>query len=182
MNIANKIEYVSTDDHRQVIPWIRIQDAKGNVTEYYDRNRPLTQSRLRPRSKRRMDCVDCHNRPAARLSAARYGPGPGVCRRQTRSFIAISQKTRPSSLEQSVCNGSMKRCKQSRQVSMSSTARTTASYTRKKVIDQRSDQRNATHLQDLFFPGDENKLGDSSEQHRPSLSRPVVFVVMTAST
>ena len=64
MNIANKIEYVSTDDHRQVIPWIRIQDAKGNVTEYYDRNRPMTEQQIAASSKRRMDCVDCHNRPA----------------------------------------------------------------------------------------------------------------------
>ena len=41
MNIANKIEYVSTDDQRQVIPWVRIQGQAGNVTEYYDRTRPL---------------------------------------------------------------------------------------------------------------------------------------------
>src|SRR4026207_2527740 len=64
MNIANKIEYVSNDDHRQVIPWIRIQDAKGNVTEYHDRRRPLTPEQIAAANKRRMDCVDCHNRPA----------------------------------------------------------------------------------------------------------------------
>ena len=64
MNIANKIEYVSIDDKRQVIPWIRIQDAKGNVTEYQDRRRPLTQEQIATANKRRMDCVDCHNRPA----------------------------------------------------------------------------------------------------------------------
>src|SRR5678815_4889 len=64
MNIANSLEYISTDDHRQVIPWIRIQDTKGKVTEYYDRNHPLTQQEIAAASKRRMDCVDCHNRPA----------------------------------------------------------------------------------------------------------------------
>src|SRR6266542_6861237 len=41
MNIANEITYVSTDDHRQVIPWVQIKDRQGNVTQYYDRTRPL---------------------------------------------------------------------------------------------------------------------------------------------
>ena len=64
MNIANTIEYVSTDSQRQVIPWVRIKDRQGNVVEYYDRTRRLTQQQLDSASKRRMDCVDCHNRPA----------------------------------------------------------------------------------------------------------------------
>jgi hypothetical protein len=64
MNIANKIDYISIDDHRQIIPWIRMQDRQGIVTEYYDRNRPLTGEQIATSNKRRMDCVDCHNRPA----------------------------------------------------------------------------------------------------------------------
>jgi branched-subunit amino acid transport protein len=64
MNIANKIEYISTDDHRQQIPWVRIQDKEGNVAEYYDRNRPATPEQIASSPRRRMDCVDCHNRPA----------------------------------------------------------------------------------------------------------------------
>ena len=64
MNIANKIDYISTDDRRQQIPWIRIQDRKGNVTEYFDRNRPPTQEQISSLPRRRMDCIDCHNRPA----------------------------------------------------------------------------------------------------------------------
>ena len=46
MNIANEITYISTDDHRQVIPWVRIKDRQGNVTEFYDRNRPLSPEKL----------------------------------------------------------------------------------------------------------------------------------------
>src|SRR5438132_6132677 len=64
MNIANEVTYVSIDDHRQVIPWVRIKDRQGNVTEYYDRTRPLTPDQIADGNKRRMDCVDCHNRPA----------------------------------------------------------------------------------------------------------------------
>lgn len=64
MNIANEVTYISIDDHRQVVPWVRIKDRQGNVTEYYDRTRPLTPDQIANGDKRRMDCVDCHNRPA----------------------------------------------------------------------------------------------------------------------
>jgi hypothetical protein len=64
MNIANEITYISTDDHRQVIPWVRIKNREGIVTEYFDRNRPLPPDKIASAEKRRMDCVDCHNRPA----------------------------------------------------------------------------------------------------------------------
>jgi hypothetical protein len=64
MNIANQIDYISTDEQRQVIPWVRIKDSKGNVTEYFDRNRPLSPQQIAAGLKRKMDCVDCHNRPA----------------------------------------------------------------------------------------------------------------------
>ncbi len=37
MNVANEVTYISTDEQRQVIPWIRVKDRQGNVTEYYDR-------------------------------------------------------------------------------------------------------------------------------------------------
>src|SRR5512145_3262624 len=64
MNIANTVEYISIDDHRQQIPWVQIKDGKGNATEYFDRNRPPTPEQIATSSRRRMDCVDCHNRPA----------------------------------------------------------------------------------------------------------------------
>ena len=64
MNIANTIDYISTDHQRQAIPWVRIKDREGNVVEYHDRTRRLTQPQIDAAAKRRMDCVDCHNRPA----------------------------------------------------------------------------------------------------------------------
>jgi hypothetical protein len=64
MNIANTIEYFSIDEQRQQIPWVRIKDKQGNVREYFDRNRPVTAQQIAAAQKRRMDCVDCHNRPA----------------------------------------------------------------------------------------------------------------------
>jgi len=64
MNIANDVDYISIDNQRQQIPWVRMKDRQGNVTEYFDRNRPLTPEQIAAAEKRKMDCVDCHNRPA----------------------------------------------------------------------------------------------------------------------
>lgn len=64
MNIANEVTYVSIDDRRQVIPWVSVKDRNGNVTEYYDRNRPVTADQIANGNRRTMDCIDCHNRPA----------------------------------------------------------------------------------------------------------------------
>lgn len=64
MNIANEVSYVATDERRQDIPWVRVKDRNGNVTEYSDRRRPLSDDAIATASQRKMDCVDCHNRPA----------------------------------------------------------------------------------------------------------------------
>ena len=64
MNIGNEITYIATDEHRQSIPWVRIKDRQGNVREYFDRNIAMTDAEVQAAAKRRMDCVECHNRPA----------------------------------------------------------------------------------------------------------------------
>src|SRR6516162_9152649 len=63
MNIANKMTYFATDEQRQVIPWVRMEDTKGNVIEYTTKDNPPTQEQIDKADKRRMDCIDCHNRP-----------------------------------------------------------------------------------------------------------------------
>jgi nitrate/TMAO reductase-like tetraheme cytochrome c subunit len=63
MNIANEVTYIATDKHRQEIPWVRVKDRAGHVTEYRSEASKLTPAQLAAMPKRRMDCVDCHNRP-----------------------------------------------------------------------------------------------------------------------
>ena len=62
MNVANEVEYISTDDKRQVIPWVRIKDRLGQVREYLAQG--VTPDQLAKGERRRMDCMDCHNRPS----------------------------------------------------------------------------------------------------------------------
>jgi len=62
MNVANRVEYIATDDARQKIPWVRVIDKEqGVVTEY--RTRTFTND-ISDYAVRTMDCMDCHNRPA----------------------------------------------------------------------------------------------------------------------
>src|SRR6516162_7337737 len=63
MNIANKISYFASDEQRQVIPWVRLEDSKGNITDFFTKNDPPSQDQIDKATKRQMDCIDCHNRP-----------------------------------------------------------------------------------------------------------------------
>ena len=60
----NKIEYIATDERRQVIPWVRVTSPEGVVTEY--RTKKFTND-ISNFEIRQMDCMDCHNRPAHRF-------------------------------------------------------------------------------------------------------------------
>jgi nitrate/TMAO reductase-like tetraheme cytochrome c subunit len=64
MNIANEIDYVASDDKRQVISYIHVKDMQGRVTEYFAQDSKLSKEQIAKAQTHRMDCVDCHNRPA----------------------------------------------------------------------------------------------------------------------
>jgi len=63
MNISNEISYVATDDERQNIAYVYARDPQGRVTEYFSKDSKLTKDQIAHSTKRRMDCIDCHNRP-----------------------------------------------------------------------------------------------------------------------
>jgi hypothetical protein len=64
MNISKEISYAASDERREVIPWVRTVDQQGAVTEYMSTEQPLSPQQLAALPIRRMDCVDCHNRPS----------------------------------------------------------------------------------------------------------------------
>lgn len=64
MNIANTIEYIATDRARQVIPWVRVTRADGTQVVYQSEDGALTPEQIAAVTPRRMDCIDCHNRPS----------------------------------------------------------------------------------------------------------------------
>jgi len=66
-HIALDIEYVATDDARATIPFVRVLNARGGVKEFVAEGTPRSQ--IDGGIRRRMDCTDCHNRPAHTMSS-----------------------------------------------------------------------------------------------------------------
>jgi hypothetical protein len=66
-DVDNEVEFVATDAKRQVIPYVRVKDRTGAVREY--RAPDVTDAQIASGERRRMDCVDCHNRPTHAFSA-----------------------------------------------------------------------------------------------------------------
>ncbi len=65
MNIASEVTYVSTDTLNQVIPWVRMRNKRtGAVVEYRSTEADITDEQLNALPHKRMDCIDCHNRPS----------------------------------------------------------------------------------------------------------------------
>lgn len=60
------VEYVAADPQRETIPYVRVTAADGSVTEF------LTDGTTAqpPGELRRMDCLDCHSRPAHRFASS----------------------------------------------------------------------------------------------------------------
>lgn len=63
MNINNTIEYVATDTKRQEIPWVKSTGRDGTTKIFRSVESDYTDEDLTGFESRKMDCIDCHNRP-----------------------------------------------------------------------------------------------------------------------
>jgi hypothetical protein len=59
-NPSNKVEYIATDRQRTTIPWVRFTGTEFKNADFKEN--------IAGHEIRRMDCLDCHNRPAHRFS------------------------------------------------------------------------------------------------------------------
>lgn len=66
MNLDNEIEYIATDPKREHIPYVRLRGRDGVVREFVKDG--TTPEALAAGERRRMDCMDCHSRPAHTFS------------------------------------------------------------------------------------------------------------------
>ncbi len=64
MNIANKVTFAYSDEHRQTIPWVKMEDREGHVTIYKSKTADLSDAQVAKLPTHRMDCIDCHSRPS----------------------------------------------------------------------------------------------------------------------
>jgi len=61
-HIENQVWYIATDEHKQNIPWVRVIDLQGRITDYVDTEAKLSPEFIAQAPKRLLDCIDCHNR------------------------------------------------------------------------------------------------------------------------
>jgi nitrate/TMAO reductase-like tetraheme cytochrome c subunit len=61
-HIENKIEYFPEDPEEQVIPYVRVYEDDGTITEYIDIESGFDPSDIDPDDLVEMDCITCHNR------------------------------------------------------------------------------------------------------------------------
>jgi len=106
MEGVNTVEYVATDRKRMVIPWVQVTDQAGKVTVYRteDKKLRISDAQAAALSKRSMDCMDCHNRPAhtyrspnelldLAMSAGRLDSSMPSLKATTAKLLAASYKT-----------------------------------------------------------------------------------------
>ena len=60
-HIENAVYYIATDEQRQDIPWVQAT-FNGKTTEYLSTDSKLTPEQIAGAQKRKVDCIDCHNR------------------------------------------------------------------------------------------------------------------------
>lgn len=61
-HIVNQVEYISTDELNQSIPYVRVQNEDGSVTEYVDVESGFNKANLKDADLKTVECTTCHNR------------------------------------------------------------------------------------------------------------------------
>jgi nitrate/TMAO reductase-like tetraheme cytochrome c subunit len=64
LDAGSRIQYVSIDGRRQVIPTVSYLDDSGKKVDYVSADVKATPEQLAKGEHRSMDCLDCHNRPS----------------------------------------------------------------------------------------------------------------------
>lgn len=64
MNINNEVFYIHTDERRQEIAWVKQVSADGKEIIYRNKNVQFDENNFPKENLRKMDCIDCHNRPS----------------------------------------------------------------------------------------------------------------------
>ncbi|MEI6593640.1 MAG: NapC/NirT family cytochrome c [Holophagaceae bacterium] len=64
LDATERITYITTDARRQEIPKVTYRDDKGQMVEYVTSEyKNIPKEKLASLTSRKMDCIDCHNRP-----------------------------------------------------------------------------------------------------------------------
>ncbi|MCL4561863.1 MAG: NapC/NirT family cytochrome c [Chloroflexi bacterium] len=82
-HIENKVSFLATDEMQQNIPYVRVEDENGKITEYYDVSSGVGPEDVAGKYLVTMDCITCHNRTAHSIPA----PTEAVAQALTKGLI-----------------------------------------------------------------------------------------------
>jgi NapC/NirT cytochrome c family, N-terminal region len=108
MNVANKIEYITTDELHLNIPWVRMTNPQGIVTVFRTADFKGDPANYQIH---RMDCMDCHSRPAHKvhspnqavdlaLATGRLDPKVPWVKSKVVAALVKPYKTKPQALQE----------------------------------------------------------------------------------
>src|SRR5271166_2329704 len=146
-----RIHYISTDEHRQVIPVVYYTDDKGKTVEYISTDIKVTQQELEKGEKRAMDCIDCHNRPThafelpenavdQRMSRGLVSPELPFIRKKAVELLKVNypdRDTAKSRIEQGI-------------VSFYRTSYPEIYNTKRTLVEQSADATAAIYMRNIF--------------------------------
>jgi nitrate/TMAO reductase-like tetraheme cytochrome c subunit len=140
-NLDRAIEFVAPEPGTDVVPYVRLTDANGGTHDYFAPG--VTAGQVASAPRRRMDCTDCHNRPAHTMYAT---PERGV---DTAMAAQRIPRELPFSRRESVA--ALKRAYPSRDAGLAGiSTQLTAFYNSRPGTDARLVQRAVTGTQELW--------------------------------
>lgn len=83
---GREVSYLTTDEKRENIPYVKVNEADGSVTEYLTADATVDPATLSEEKLRKMDCTDCHNRATHQFEM----PGPALNKALTEGRIDVS--------------------------------------------------------------------------------------------
>jgi len=60
-HIEQNVEYITDDEQKRTIPWVRITGKDGKTVSYFDAASKIPRAETEQKAKRLMECADCHN-------------------------------------------------------------------------------------------------------------------------
>jgi membrane-associated protease RseP (regulator of RpoE activity) len=71
---GREVSFYASDDKRETIPYVKVTEADGDVTEYWTGDADSELANFPADQMRTMDCTDCHNRATHQFAM----PGPAL--------------------------------------------------------------------------------------------------------
>lgn len=68
-HIVNRVEYFSTDEASQNIPYVRVYNDDGSITEYVDVESGFNKADVKEDALKEVNCITCHNRVSHNFKA-----------------------------------------------------------------------------------------------------------------